>query len=134
MEIFKEDFEKSNLMFAEQFMVSTLSIIELLSNPQYYKIMLRSNTRICVRTIKEGNAYIAMSNVLDSRTGGRISLDYKVSDNLYKAIMQLNGLKDENKFDRKIIDEIQKYYECGDVDVIDICNSERVNKISPRNA
>lgn len=132
MEIFKEDFEKSNLMFTDDFKVSSMSIVEFLSNPNYYKIMLRSNTRVCLRIRKNGDAYIAMACVLDTRTGGWISLDYKVNDNLYKAIMDLNGLKDESKIDKKIIEKLQKYYEDGDIKDIDIFNSEKENKISAR--
>ena len=132
MEIFKEDFEKSNLMFTDNFKNSSISIVEFLSNPNYYKIMLRSNTTVCLRIRKEGKAYIVMANVLDTRTGGWINLDYKINDSLYRAIIELNGLKNENRIDKGIIDELQRYYENKDIEGIDLYNSQKENKISAR--
>ena len=130
MEIFKEEFEGSNLMFTDEFKNSNISIAEFLNNPKYYKIMWRSNAQICLKIDKCDDEYYAFACVLDSINGKWIVLSRGVGETLYDSLINLNGLKDAKKINEKCADELEYYFETNEVYSVTFLNSEKKNKIS----
>lgn len=132
MEILKEELENKNLMFTDSFKSTSMSISEFLSNPQYYKIMFRSNTKICVKLEKDDDEYFSFAGVFDSAEDKWVLLAYAVGESLWDSLVNLNGLKDIDKIDKKTLDNLQDLFDCNAVGIVSFFNSEKENKITAK--
>lgn len=109
-----------------------LTISEFLSNPQYFKVVWRDSTfvTVTIKLDKERKVFVASALVENCEGGGYlVELDSAENENLYLAVTELNGSSDLNGLSGDIFDMLQRAFEKGFIDEIEMFYSRDDNKI-----
>jgi hypothetical protein len=109
-----------------------LTISEFLSNPQHYKVIWRDSAFVIVtiKLDKEKKVFVASALVENCDGDGYlVELDSAENENLYSAVTELNGSSDLNGLSGDIFNMLQRAFEKGFVDAIEIFYSGDDNKI-----